>query len=247
MSGERRFTLVGPGRAGLAMAGALTDVGWERSRTYRRGDDVGDAALGVDACIIATPDAVIVETAQRIDPGNAVVMHLSGATPLRALGEENEVAAIHPLQSLPNPTAGRAALRHAYFAVAGNRIARDMAEQLSGKFFEIGDSDRALYHCAAAIASNHSVALMGQVERLAASIGVPFEAFAPLVTSSLANVWELDPAAALTGPAARGDLDTLDVHRRALAEHAPDELESYDALVALAQRLAGEVERGEAE
>lgn len=239
MSTARRFHLIGPGRAGSSLRGALSDVGWECARTFHRGDDLGDAALGVDACIVATPDQAIVEVARRINPGNAVVMHLSGATPLAALGTSNQVAALHPLQSLPNPEVGRVALRSAYFAVAGEPVAREMAEALSGNWFEIADTDRALYHCAAAIASNHTTALLGQVERLATAIGVPFEAFAPLVNESLANVWELGPASALTGPASRGDTATIDSHRQALDAHDPREQASYEALVELAERLAG--------
>jgi predicted short-subunit dehydrogenase-like oxidoreductase (DUF2520 family) len=48
------------------------------------------------------------------------------------------------------------------------------------------------------------------------------------------NVAVLGPARALTGPAARGDHETLDRHRAALD---PSEVPAYDALVALARRL----------
>ena len=47
--------------------------------------------------------------------------------------------------------------------------------------------------------SNHLVALVGQVERLAASCGVPFDAFAPLVQASVDNAFRLGPAARADG------------------------------------------------
>jgi predicted short-subunit dehydrogenase-like oxidoreductase (DUF2520 family) len=78
--------------------------------------------------------------------------------------------------------------------------------------------------------------LMGQVERVAARVGVPLEAFLALARGSLDNVAALGPAAALTGPAARGDEATLDRHRAALD---PSELPAYEAMVAEARRLAG--------
>lgn len=238
----RRFTLIGPGRAGMSMHAALIDVGWECSAIFRRGDDVAEAAVGVDACIIATPDTNIASVASAIGPGDAVVVHLSGATSIAALEDHNEVAALHPLQSLPNADVGAGALRNCYFAVAGHGLAQEIAEALSGRWFAIDDSDRALYHCAAAVASNHSVALLGQVERLAASIGVPLDAFAPIVRASVENVFEQGPANALTGPAARGDQATIDAHRSALIESHPDELTSYDAMVELAQRLRAQTD-----
>ena len=54
------------------------------------------------------------------------------------------------------------------------------------------------------IASNHLVGLLGQVERLAATVGVPFAAYLDLATDTLANVAELGPAASLTGPGGPG-------------------------------------------
>ena len=58
-----------------------------------------------------------------------------------------------------------------------------------------------------------------------------------LVRATVENVAALDPARALTGPAARGDAETLERHRAALD---PSELEAYDAMVSLAQRLLAE-------
>lgn len=232
------LNLIGPGRAGLSLRDALLDVGWECAHVFGREDDLGNAAQDVDLCVIATPDAAIADVASQIRPGPAVVMHLSGATPLAVLGDAHEkTAALHPLQTLPNPEVGRTALREAYFAVAGHRRAADIAESLSGKWFEVSDDDRALYHCTAAVAANHLTALLGQVERLAVAIDVPVEAFGPLIQQSVDNVAELGAAAALTGPVARGDDATIVRHENVLAERLPEELDAYRALVAAARRL----------
>ena len=85
------------------------------------------------------------------------------------------------------------------------------------------------------IASNHLVALLGQVERLARATGVPFEAFRALVDASVENAFELGPSAALTGPVARGDLATIDAHLEALD---PVDRDTYRALAREASRLA---------
>ena len=101
----------------------------------------------------------------------------------------------------------------------------------------VDDEHRAAYHAAACIASNHLVALMGQVERVAASAGLDLDAFVGLARAALTDVAELGPAAALTGPAARGDEATLDRHRRTLDGA---EVPGYEAGVALARRLVSE-------
>ena len=75
---------------------------------------------------------------------------------------------------------------------------------------------------------------------------MPLEAFMALVKSSIENVEASGPAAALTGPAARGDEVTIERHRNALAERLPDELEAYDSMLALARELAGQQSNGPA-
>jgi predicted short-subunit dehydrogenase-like oxidoreductase (DUF2520 family) len=86
------------------------------------------------------------------------------------------------------------------------------------------------------VASNHLVALLGQVERLAAAAGVPAEAYWDLARPTIDNVVELGAAAALTGPVARGDWETV---RRHLAAIAPDERDAYLAMSVAAARLVG--------
>jgi predicted short-subunit dehydrogenase-like oxidoreductase (DUF2520 family) len=146
-------------------------------------------------------------------------------------------AALHPLVSLPDATTGAERLSEgAWFGVAGDPLAGELAHDLGGRCFAVADGDRAMYHAAAAVASNHLVALMGQVERLAAAVGVPAEAYFDLAAGSFANVESLGAAAALTGPVQRGDWATVQRHRDALS---PNELETYDALAKAAALLVG--------
>ena len=128
-------------------------------------------------------------------------------------------------------------MQGAWFALAGDPFARTVVEALGGQWFTVADEDRAAYHAAACIASNHVVALLGQAERVGAAAGVPREAFLDLVRATVENVAALGPARALTGPAARGDAETLERHRAALD---PSELAAYDAMVSLARRLVDE-------
>jgi predicted short-subunit dehydrogenase-like oxidoreductase (DUF2520 family) len=99
--------------------------------------------------------------------------------------------------------------------------------------FEIAEEDRAAYHAAATIASNFLFALEESAAALLGATGVtePRTALAPLVLASAAN-WAEQGAAALTGPIARGDEETIASHLDALAERAPDLLELYRALAA---------------
>ena len=95
-------------------------------------------------------------------------------------------------------------------------------ECLGGRVVEVADGDRAAYHAAACIAANHVVALLGQVERVAAEVGLDLESFLPLTRAAVDDVAALGACAALTGPARRGDWATLEPpSRRAAGGGAP--------------------------
>ena len=231
--------VIGAGRAGRSFAKAIDDlVDWDMIDMRGRGVAIDDAAADVDLVVIATPDAVVADVAAAIRPGRAVVAHVAGSLGLDVLAPHDRRAALHPLMSLPDAEIGAERLTGGWFAVAGDPLVADLATALGGRTFEIADDDRALYHAAAAVASNHLVALLGHAQRLGASVGVPADALLVLALGSAENAVALGPAAALTGPAARGDEATLVAHREAIGRRAPRELAAYEAMLAEARRLA---------
>ena len=229
----RTLRVVGPGRAGTALARAVGALpGWTVTAPVRHGDDVSDAAAGVDLLVLATPDDVVAEVAAVVHPvGSTVVAHLAGSLTLDALAPHPRRASIHPLRAI---TDAGTDLRGAWFAVAGDPIAGELVDALEGQRVTGGDEPRGAYHAAACIASNHLVALLGQVERVAASAGVPLDAYLDLVRQTVDNVAALGPATALTGPVRRGDVATVDAHVAAIA---PAERPAYCAMADLAKVL----------
>ena len=231
--------VIGAGRAGRSFAKAIDDlVDWDVIDMRGRGVAIDDAAADVDLVLIATPDTVVADVAAAIRPSRAVVAHVAGSLGLDVLAPHDRRAALHPLMSLPDAEIGAERLTGGWFAVAGDPLVADLATALGGRTFEIADDDRALYHAAAAVASNHLVALLGHAQRLGASVGVPADALMALALGSAENAVALGPAAALTGPAARGDEATLVAHRDAIGRRAPRELAAYEAMLAEARRLA---------
>jgi predicted short-subunit dehydrogenase-like oxidoreductase (DUF2520 family) len=224
-----RVRVIGPGRAGTSLARALTSARWDVAAPLGRDDDVSGAARGVDLLVIATPDDRVRDVSRAVEPvPTTVVAHLAGSLGLAALAPHPRRAAIHPLVALPSPALGARRLVGAWFAVAGDPLTREVVRALRGRWFEVADADRATYHAAAVMASNHLVALLGQVERLSQAVGVPFEAYLDLARATLDNV-------AALGPAARGDEATIRRHLRALPA---DERRAYRALADVARRLA---------
>jgi predicted short-subunit dehydrogenase-like oxidoreductase (DUF2520 family) len=237
----RRLRVVGPGRAGRALAQALETKGWTCVGMLERTDPPAAAARDVDLLVIATPDRVVGEVAALVEPvPETLVVHLAGSLGLDVLAGHLRRGSLHPLVSLPTPEEGsRRLLDAAWFAVAGATTAdrggvEAIVADLAGQSFPVADADRAAYHAAACVAANHLVALLGQVERIAAPLGVPLGAFLALAQGALDGVADLGPAAALTGPVARGDWPTVAGHLAALDA---DERPAYAALAEAAWRL----------
>jgi len=216
--------------------------GFECRGALGRRDALAHAASGVDLLVIATPDDQVARVAAQVAPvDGTVVLHLSGSLGLDVLAPHQRRGSVHPLVPLPTPEVGADRLASGIsFAVAGDPLAGRVARALGGRPLAVDDERRASYHAAASIAANHLVALIGQVERVAASAGLPLDAFAGLMRAATDDALSLGPRAALTGPAARGDWDTVDRHRQALSTMAGHrtELAAYDALVGLARRLS---------
>jgi predicted short-subunit dehydrogenase-like oxidoreductase (DUF2520 family) len=151
-------------------------------------------------------------------------------------------ASLHPLVPLPDAEVGaQRLLDGATFAVNGDPLAGRMAAALGGRIVEVDDARRVAYHAAACIAANHVVALLGQVERVAASVGLGLDTFLGLTRAAVDDVARLGPRAALTGPASRSDWATVRQHLDALS---PEERPAYRAGVALAMRLVVEAGPG---
>jgi predicted short-subunit dehydrogenase-like oxidoreductase (DUF2520 family) len=224
------------------MAALDAVAGFESRGALGRQDCLATAAQGVDLLVIATPDDSVPRVADRISPvDTTAVIHMSGSLGLDVLGDHRRRGSLHPLVPLPTPAIGATRLTSGItFAVAGDPVVWLVAEALGGRAVHVEDGNRTAYHAAAAIAANHLVALIGQVERVAASIGLPLEAFAGLIHAAADDALALGPRRALTGPAARGDWDTVERHRTALAGMAGhrNELAAYDAMVGLARRLS---------
>lgn len=237
--------VVGPGRAGGSVARALAAAGWRVEPSLGRGDDPAPAAEGVDLVVIAVPDAAVADVAAAVRPVDGVVVaHLAGSLGVDALAPHRHRAAAHPVASLPDPVVGAERLRGAWWvtttstAVAGDLTTR-VVDALHGREVVVADADRVAHHAAATIAANHLVALLAQVERVAPR-AVPLAAYLDLVRATVDNVARLGPVAAITGPAARGDVVTVERHRAVLGG---DDRPAYDALSALAAALGAEARR----
>ncbi|MEJ2504013.1 MAG: hypothetical protein P8177_12010, partial [Gemmatimonadota bacterium] len=154
---SERLAVLGPGRMGLALGGALHQAGAVESRTYfgRSGeppphplfeaDDVayrtgyGPPRDGTTVLLLAVPDDALHEVANQVAhagpaPGGCAALHLSGALSTDVLaplhGAGYALGSLHPLQTVADPWSGAGRLSGCAYAIAGEPGALGAARRL---------------------------------------------------------------------------------------------------------------------
>ena len=252
-SALHRLAVIGDGRTGGSVTHAARAAGLD-VHVGRRGASAATASLA-EVALLCVPDRSIASACAEVaeaDPLPAYVGHVSGAAGIDVLAAARrrgaETFTLHPLQTIPTPDTD---LAGAPAAVSGSSpAARDVAAALARRLgmvpFDVPAEHRAAYHAAAVLASNFLVALEESATELLTRAGVADarSVLAPLVLRSAAN-WADAGSAALTGPIARGDEDTVRAHLAAVRALAPELEPTYTALAERTREIAA-AERGAA-
>lgn len=226
------ITIVGAGRAGTSFAGALRSVGHEVHLVHHEDVD----GMGAGLILLAVPDDAIAAVSEAIAPStNHVVAHVAGSRGLDELARHPRVGLMHPLAALPDAQIGAQRLRGALYSIGGDELIGEVVASLGGRSITLSDEQRAAYHATAAVAANHLVALMGHVQILAESAGLTLEDYLPLAQQALSDVASVGVGRALTGPASRADMATIDAHLAAIPE---SQRSTYVAMANAAFELA---------
>ncbi len=230
------------------------------SAAMETAQDVADAC---DLVFITTPDGAIADVALSVNwrAGQGVV-HCCGAASIELLdaasGAGAAVGAMHPFQTfagLGDSTEAARRLSGVTFAVSATGWLADylpsLAERLDGRAITIPDELRPLYHASAVLACGYVGTLLDAAIGLWARMGFTEEdgvrAVAPLSRATIEAIAAAGPVNAVTGPAVRGDADTIAAHLSLLSEHAPHLLALYRELTAASVPLARAKGVGEGE
>jgi predicted short-subunit dehydrogenase-like oxidoreductase (DUF2520 family) len=241
----RTAAVLGAGAVGSALLRELPKAGLRVAQRWTRGSGKPLPELDAEVVLLAVSDPAVPELCEQLRPFKGqLVVHLAGSLPLSALRSAKELGArigsMHPLRAI---TKGDD-FRGAYAGVAGSAPAARaqltaLARRLGMKPLNIPDRSRALYHAAAVLAAPAQVALFSEAVRAFQKATGAKEpearaALLPLALGALGKLYKLPPGAALTGPAARGDLRTIAAHREVLPR---DLLALYDELTRVALGL----------
>jgi predicted short-subunit dehydrogenase-like oxidoreductase (DUF2520 family) len=241
-AGFRQLTLVGRGRTGKQASA--------RALKARYLPDLRCLVQDHGFIVICVTDSQLSSVSRQLARlktswSRLTVLHTSGVLgsdvlkPLASKGAS--VAAWHPYQTFPKvsvrragsqalPESGAGRFLGVTFGISGEpravRAAGRLARALGGKPLRLREEDRVLYHLSAVLSCGFVAADLLLAVRVLKSIGLSdkraLETVLPIASQTLKNVAELGPSRALTGPAVRGDKETIRKHLRALTKLDPE-------------------------
>jgi predicted short-subunit dehydrogenase-like oxidoreductase (DUF2520 family) len=251
---------IGAGVTGTALAFQLWQQGYRivavNSRSLSSSDRLAATVKNCHVCrtaqevadrsqsvFITTPDDIIADIAESLTwRTGQTVIHCSGVHSTDILEPAHKygayVCCLHPLQTFASIEEAINNISGSTFALEGDSsaldIARDMAKAMNGNVISLKAGDKVLYHAAAVTLSNYLVTLMKTAADLWQSFGIPQEeavqALLPLLKGTVNNIERVGIPGCLTGPIARGDVETIRKHVAAMENTHPESLSVYRVL-----------------
>ena len=217
------------------------------------------AAQNGEILFITVPDDRIKDVVLELDSSKLswqgkTVFHCSGLLPSGVLNplksKGASTASFHPIQAFAHKNAMSSIFLGTYFSLEGEEqavfTAKTMVLDLGGRSIEITPEDKPKFHAAFSIGSNFLVVLVDSAVTLLKSSGLSEEKaiqiLRPLLCVTLNNITESSLGSALTGPIARGDIQTVRAHLDAL-KLFPGVEEVYRLLAVKALEMAKEEKR----
>jgi predicted short-subunit dehydrogenase-like oxidoreductase (DUF2520 family) len=174
--------------------------------------------------LLCVTDSAIEEVAQEIAlPEYAVIAHTSGSQPLSRLGYSatENIGVLYPVQTF---TKGK---RLDFTGIpilieAENDwtldVLSNLANSISKNVYEASGQDRLLIHLTAVFASNFTNYMLVAADEMLNKKNLDLELLRPLIAETINKSLDIGPKLAQTGPARRGDQDTIAKHLSLLQE-----------------------------
>jgi predicted short-subunit dehydrogenase-like oxidoreductase (DUF2520 family) len=182
--------------------------------------------------IVAVNDDSINEIAREIIlPEDAVLAHTSGSVPLTDLqfAATTNIGVFYPLQTFTKNK--KIDFKQIPIFIESNNeetelVLSTLSKAISNHVKKISSEERKALHIAAVFASNFTNHMLTLSQKILQQNSMEFEWLKPLIIETINKSLQVGPEDAQTGPARRGDLETLEKHM-ALLQNDPQLSEVY--------------------
>lgn len=239
---------IGSGNVATHMAQALKASGanllqvWSRNPTHAESlarlvgaqpvTDFNAINRNADLYVIAVKDDAIGMVAAELKGINGLIVHTSGATALSILASLQNHGVLYPLQTFSKDR--EIDFRKIPLCIEApddvmlTRI-ESIASLLSDSVYHINSNQRKSLHLAAVFACNFVNQLYVLGNQILEHNHLDFELLRPLIMETAMKIQHELPVNVQTGPAVRGDRQTMDNHLQLLGAR-PDLAEIYETL-----------------
>jgi predicted short-subunit dehydrogenase-like oxidoreductase (DUF2520 family) len=199
----------------------------------RHTDDLSKTIVNADLYVLCVPDDNIQDVVRDLPELNAGLVHTSGPKSMDILSPKSkDIGIFYPLQTFSKHKEVDMFNVPIMLEASGNAFYAklfDLADSISNTVLHVTLEDRVKYHLAAVFANNFANHLFYEASSYLKSNNLDFSVLKPLILETAAKIIDLDPEKAQTGPARRGDSETIHKHLELLNNH-PRLKELYEAL-----------------
>ena len=175
-----------------------------------------NALHSCDMILIAVSDHSIQEVSNQLPLTDAVVAHTSGASSMDLLSNHKHRGVFYPLQTFSK----QQPLTWSEIPILweGNKKLVDekletLSQLLSPLAVQSDEKQRLSMHLAAVVVNNFTNHLYAEAHRFCKSKHMNFDLLVPLIEETTRKIKQLDPRESQTGPASRGDMQTIQRHK----------------------------------
>ena len=243
-----KVVVVGSGNVAESLALAIADAkGLDLVQIFARNEERGRKVAELahtawsntnlaeaDLYLVSVSDNAVAEVAKSLHVAeNAVVAHTAGCCTLDTLAPHTHRAVFYPFQTFS--VGRRVDFAKGYIFLEGAtdhalRVVEEAARALTNNVLPADTARRAVIHLSGVFACNFANAMYANAAEILAKEGLPFDIVAPVIEETAKKAVEvLNPTKTQTGPARRGDTQTLDRHRAMLSDE-PQRREIYDKI-----------------
>ena len=167
-----------------------------------------------DFSILCLPDDQIKQFSDSIPKSSSFILHTSGSRPLEDLDKHDCFGVLYPFQTFSKEREIIFDNLPLLIETKSKRLGdlTTLAKSISSNVKEVNSKDRLMIHLAAVFACNFSNHLFNISDQLLSKVGLEFKDLSHLVNETVSKSLNASPKKAQTGPAIRGDVETMKKH-----------------------------------
>ena len=175
-----------------------------------------NALTKCDVVLIAVSDQAIQQVSSQLPLTDAVVAHTSGASSMDLLSNHKHRGVFYPLQTFSKQQQlnwSKIPILWEGNNTQVNEKLETLSKLLSPLATQIDEKQRLSMHLAAVVVNNFTNHLYAEAHRFCKSKHMNFDLLVPLIEETTRKIKQLDPRKSQTGPASRGDMQTIQRHK----------------------------------